>query len=108
MTKPQQEKGERIYIVYGQTGEYEDRREWTVRGFRSEELANRYARMCDEQAKELRGIHGPYLHSTDRELAGVILLDPFFSCDSKTDYIVGNLDVFDDISFEQAAREALG
>lgn len=43
-----------IYIVEGSTGEYSDRREWSVKAFRSQEKAEAYVTLCEAWLREHR------------------------------------------------------
>lgn len=47
--------GERLYIVFGTTGEYSDRTEWPVRAFVSLEKAREWADAAKRRFHELRG-----------------------------------------------------
>lgn len=42
-----------LWIVYGQSGEYSDHREWSVCGYPTEELAKRHAALAQARAAEL-------------------------------------------------------
>jgi hypothetical protein len=42
-----------IYIVYGRCGEYEDREEWTVKAYRSEDAAAAHVEAATARVAEL-------------------------------------------------------
>lgn len=72
-----------VYIVFGSTGEYSDRREWAVRGFSDENRAEELVKALDVWLRENR------FHEDDDPLAGYQeryhpppnALDPAFQCD---------------------------
>lgn len=43
----------RLYLVMGETGEYEDRHSWPVKGYLNERLAKHHARRAGERAYQL-------------------------------------------------------
>lgn len=70
----------KIYIVFGQTGEYSDRKEWTVRAYKDKKRAKVLIELA---TKEALNLHKEAEHN---RLMGEPLpnnkYDPFF----KTDY----------------------
>jgi hypothetical protein len=46
-------EGMPIFLVIGETGEYEDRREWVVCAYRNYEQAYQHAKMADEESSKL-------------------------------------------------------
>jgi len=44
---------ETIFIVTGETGEYEDHKEWQVAAFREKSMAKTFARECNKEAKRI-------------------------------------------------------
>lgn len=42
-----------IYVVMGHTGEYSDRREWPVCGYKTKEMAEEHAFQATKRAKEI-------------------------------------------------------
>ena len=42
-----------FYLVMGETGEYEDRRDWVVCGFTTEALAKKHCEKCNMEASRI-------------------------------------------------------
>lgn len=59
----------KIYIVYGETGEYSDRRDWPVLAYTDEALAEAHVLMCEEWLRVQRCHYGssPVLDYTERD-----------------------------------------
>jgi len=73
---------DKIYVVYGTTGEYSDRDEWPVKAFLAEVAAENFANELDNKATEL-GLHDGKLdyRATNVQLPMLRELDPNASCD---------------------------
>src|SRR5579872_4341894 len=69
-----------IYVVRGQTGEYSDRSEWTVKAFVHEAAAKKFVVDCTEQGNELNSKHNGKLYRVD-DTTKQTWLDPKFYCD---------------------------
>lgn len=85
----------KIYLVWGDTGEYEDRREWIVKAFSQEKDARELADLLNKKCKELGCCTGNFkqlrsLKEEDRRDRKMQVLDPHFSCDyTGTRYYLG-------------------
>lgn len=84
---------EKIYVVFGVTGQYEDAHEWMVKAFLCEEKAQDYCNRCNKYCEE-KGYNeeNPSL-AFGVEENPVHPLDPRFSLDyTGTEYYVDSVD----------------
>lgn len=84
-----------IYLVWGDTGEYEDAREWVVKAFKKKEDAQALVDFLNKKCKELECSTNNYkqLYSFEEEEGRdqkMKVFDPHFSCDyTGTHYSLG-------------------
>lgn len=80
-----------VYVVYGTTGEYSDRQEWTVKAFVNEERAKRFAGACQDEVTRLKALYGDELRWNK---ADIHKYDPQFKWDyTGTDYWVDEIEL---------------
>ena len=89
-----------VWIVVGETGEYSDYSEWNVAGFTSEEIAERFKDLCQNEADKVNGkdykIRNGFRHAYDSQ----------FYCDyTGTLYRVEMVEVFDALPQNISERE---
>lgn len=70
----------RIFVVHGQTGEYDDHRTWQVAAFTSKRRAQTWARRANAWAKR-HGLHNEHVAYNNRDKAADNPYDPGARCD---------------------------
>ena len=87
---------QKVFVVFGQTGEYSDRIDWAVRGFFSRQKAEAFEFACTQAAKkwfDARAVDDP-LFCDDEALRSAVPGDPEFRCDyTGTDYYMIEVEV---------------
>jgi len=85
------EKMNKIYLVEGSSGEYEDYRNWIVKGFYDEEKANKFSDLCMQFANSLKSKGYTYTDIPESEFINAP--DPEFQLDFNISYIVFPVEV---------------
>lgn len=87
----------KIFVIMGSTGEYSDRREWSVRAVSSKEAAISFVDQAEKIANEQEAIKYPPSGDTNWEHQPVSALDPNFKMDyTGTSYFYYEVDLFDE------------
>jgi hypothetical protein len=84
----------KIYIVFGQTGEYSDRVEWPVKAFQDEEKAKRLVELATTEALNLHQQSEDNRYNDKKPPYNKF--DPFF----RTDY-TGTTYFYQDVELEE-------
>jgi hypothetical protein len=72
----------KVFIIFGNTGEYSDRYEWPVAVVETEDAAKKYVAALDKQYLSIPAQwHDDWPADRDDEMAAIMSLDPNFSCD---------------------------
>ena len=83
----------KIYIVYGNTGEYSDRREWTVAAYADEAMAREHAELAMRWYQENDAFEQSRKES-DWQQKNPNPYDPYMSIDyTGTDWTVGEVEL---------------
>jgi hypothetical protein len=84
-----------VWLLYGTTGEYDDRQEWVVAAFTTQAKANEHKKLAQDRANE---IHQKQLkHRFDPakfdKVSKKNKWDPQMQMDPKAEYCVGEVDL---------------
>lgn len=85
-----------VWIVMGTTGEYSDREDWPVKGFRSLEKARSFADLAKKQGQELVSKSTGYKGMISEFEGKRTECDPNFRADyTGTDYFIYEVEIDD-------------
>lgn len=87
-----------VFIVFGETGEYSDRKDWIVAAYTDEKLAEKHVELAECRLRELGLSEDLIPRNTKPRNADFGPLDPSFMCDyTGTRYYLVGTEVSDSV-----------
>jgi hypothetical protein len=84
-----------IYVIYGSTGEYSDRSEWSVAAVNTEAEAQRYVSALEKQYLSMPQEWHDDRWDHEEKMKERMTLDPNFACDyTGTQYFYGKVEMY--------------